>query len=82
MPVRFDELFLAWIAAEEPLKDIGFLSDKSWGFVVIFSFTGSSRSIRKVYDLSFICCVDSSSLTVYTTDPLWIMDHCLFHVNY
>lgn len=53
MPVRFDELFLTWIAAEEPLKDIGFLSDKSWGFVVIFSFTGSSLSIRKVYDLSF-----------------------------
>lgn len=43
MPVRFDELFL--IAAEELLKDIGFRSDKSWGFVVIFSFTGSSLSI-------------------------------------
>lgn len=45
MPVRFDELFLTWIAAVEPLKDIGFLSDKSLGSVVIFSFTGSSLSI-------------------------------------
>lgn len=45
MPVRFDELFLTRIAAEEPLKDIGFLSDKSWGFVVIFSFTGSGLSV-------------------------------------
>lgn len=45
MPVRFDELLLTWITAEEPLKDIGFLSDKSWSFVVIFSFAGSSLSI-------------------------------------
>lgn len=35
MPVRFDELFLTWIAAEEPLKDIGFRSKNSWGFFMI-----------------------------------------------
>lgn len=33
------------IAAEELLKDVGFLSDKLWGFVVIFAFTGSSLSV-------------------------------------
>lgn len=33
------------IAAEERLKDTGFLSGKLWGFVVIFAFAGSSLSI-------------------------------------
>lgn len=41
------------IAAEERLKDTGFLSGKLWGFVVIFAFAGSSLSIWKVYDLSY-----------------------------
>ncbi len=31
MPVRFDEEFLIWVAAEQPLKDTSFLSNKILG---------------------------------------------------
>ncbi|KAM7407367.1 hypothetical protein PAMA_003203 [Pampus argenteus] len=31
MPVRFDEEFLTWVAAEQPLKDTSFLSNKILG---------------------------------------------------
>lgn len=91
IPVRFDERFVIWVSAEQPMKDTSFLSDKILGLCGELPIYWLQPIYPKGYPLSLLsiyCCKHwfPPSLQVYKTSLLsqrmvysiWIIVHS-FH---